>query len=218
VPDHNDELLNRAIDELRTLPPIDRAAVSRIVGAASRARELGPAEDDGLLAPRRERGWVFRFPAVASIAAAAAIIGFVAGTFETRGPSVPPSAGVQAVLSPNAPETVAATRKGASSQAQVTAVSANPSPLAPIATRFEIESSQAERVSLVGDFNSWDDRTTPLERVPGTSRWATTVRLIPGRHVYAFMVDGKLEVDPQAPQAKDRELGVTTSVVIVGKP
>jgi hypothetical protein len=186
------------------------------VGAASRAREMGPAEEDDYMPVSSGRRWVFRFPAVASIAAAAAIVGFVAGKFESRGPMAGPNAGQQVAAVVNPPETVAAS--GTSSQTPVLAVAADLGAGAPIATRFELESTQAQRVSLVGDFNSWDDHSTPLQRVPGTSRWATTVRLIPGRHVYAFMVDGKLEIDPQAPQAKDRELGVTTSVVIVGKP
>ena len=208
--DHDDELLNRAIDELRTLPPLDRNAVSRIVTAAARAREMGPAEEDDLEAPRRERGRLFRMPAVASIAAAAAIIGFVAGSYQRR------DVGGESLTSPAASSQVAAQSESATPP--VTAVAADASPLAPIPTPFVFESSTAQRVSLVGDFNSWDDQAAVLQRVPGTSRWSTTLRLIPGRHVYAFMVDGKLQVDPSAPKAVDRELGVETSVVIVGKP
>jgi 1,4-alpha-glucan branching enzyme len=76
----------------------------------------------------------------------------------------------------------------------------------------------AKRVMLVGDFNSWDERALPLEREHGSSLWSVTVPLLPGRHVYAFLVDSVWTTDPRAPKTQDPDFGVTGSVVIVGKP
>ncbi|MGH7616516.1 MAG: hypothetical protein ACREPM_04750, partial [Gemmatimonadaceae bacterium] len=72
--DHDsDPLVQRAVDELRRLPPLDRAAVRRIAGVAAAAR-LSPAGDDLAIRSRpRVRWWV-----TIGMAAAAAAVGFVA--------------------------------------------------------------------------------------------------------------------------------------------
>ena len=41
---------------------------------------------------------------------------------------------------------------------------------------------------------------------------------MPGRHLYAFMVDGKLVVDPRAPRARDLDYGGDASVLMVNTP
>jgi hypothetical protein len=42
---------------------------------------------------------------------------------------------------------------------------------------------------------------------------------MPGRHVYAFMVDDSLLVlDPRAPKSRDPDLGAEGSIRIVGRP
>ena len=73
--DH-DPMLQRAIDELRQLPPIDREAVRRVVGAAAAAR-LSPA-DDPVFVERAARGGSIRVWSAIGMAAAAAVVGFVA--------------------------------------------------------------------------------------------------------------------------------------------
>jgi hypothetical protein len=45
--------------------------------------------------------------------------------------------------------------------------------------------------------------------------WLLDVPLPPGRHVYAFVVDGDLAPDPSAPRAGDEDFGVPSSVVLV---
>src|SRR3990172_4978283 len=60
----------------------------------------------------------------------------------------------------------------------------------------------ATRVSVVGDFNSWDAAAAPMRRVGKDGPWTATVLARPGRHVYAFLVDGAPPVaDPPAPPA-----------------
>jgi len=41
------------------------------------------------------------------------------------------------------------------------------------------------------------------------------VHLPPGRHVFAYAVDGDLKIDPTAPRAVEDDFGVPSSVVVV---
>jgi 1,4-alpha-glucan branching enzyme len=70
-------------------------------------------------------------------------------------------------------------------------------------------------VALVGDFNDWDATATPLRSASGA--WSVAVRLVPGRHSYAFVLDGvRWIADPLAPPAPDDDFGSPGSVVTVG--
>jgi len=85
----------------------------------------------------------------------------------------------------------------------------------PGVVKFVFVAPTASRVSLVGDFNSWDAEATPMARTGGT--WSVTVPLRAGRHVYSFVVDGTAWLpDPSAPLAGDDGFGHTNSVVLVG--
>jgi 1,4-alpha-glucan branching enzyme len=74
----------------------------------------------------------------------------------------------------------------------------------------------ASRVSLVGDFNQWDASATPMRQLGDGRLWLVDVPLAPGRHVYAFVVDGDVTPDPAAPRAGEEDFGVPSSVVLVG--
>ena len=90
--DH-DPMLQRAIDELRQLPPLDREAVSRVVGAAASAR-LSPA-DEPVFVERAARGRSIRVWSAIGMAAAAAVVGFVArGQWRTSDSRSPVAASV----------------------------------------------------------------------------------------------------------------------------
>ena len=206
----NEDVLNRAVESLRELPPLDAAAVSRIVAAAARMREVDaePHGDDLLLAPRSR---TMRWPAVAAIAAAAAFVGYLVGGGRHRGdPSLPASSTPAPAVAVDAapPGTVVP----ASQPSTITADAL------PIPTQFVFDSRTAKRVVLVGDFNGWDEQAAPLDREDGSTLWSVTVPLLPGRHVYAFLVDSVWTTDPRAPKTRDPDFGVTGSVVIVGKP
>ena len=82
--------------------------------------------------------------------------------------------------------------------------------------RFVFVAPYASRVSLVGDFNGWNASSMPMRRSSDGRAWLLDVPLAPGRHVYAFIVDGDLAPDPAAPRAGDDDFGVPTSVVLVG--
>lgn len=55
----------------------------------------------------------------------------------------------------------------------------------------------AKSVSLVGDFNQWNEASHPMKRTPAGT-WTLSLQLRHGHHRYAFMVDGKLALDPVA--------------------
>ncbi len=145
----------------------------------------------------------WRIPALSglgasAIAAAALLIGFV-----SRGAVSPNSAAEPTVASGPAtgeyPVTLA-TNEGAERL---------------VPTQFVFESTEAKRVSVVGEFNDWEVDELPMTRVQG-GVWTTTVPLAPGRHVYAFVVDGTLLVaDPRAPKSGDADYGREGSVVMV---
>lgn len=82
--------------------------------------------------------------------------------------------------------------------------------------RFALVAPGAGTVSIVGDFNNWDPRATPLKAERDGSTWLIDMPLSAGRHVYAFVVDGDLVTDPSAPRAVDHDFGVQNSVVLVG--
>lgn len=81
--------------------------------------------------------------------------------------------------------------------------------------RFELAAPTASHVTLVGSFNEWNPVATPLQRDPSTGKWIVSLRLPPGRHVYAFVVDGDVTADPAAPRAADDDFGSANSVVLV---
>jgi hypothetical protein len=81
--------------------------------------------------------------------------------------------------------------------------------------RFELSAPKAAHVTLVGSFNQWNPTATPLVRDPASGKWIVSLRLPPGRHVYAFVVDGDVTADPAAPRAADDDFGSANSVVLV---
>ncbi|MBC8088638.1 MAG: isoamylase early set domain-containing protein [Phycisphaerae bacterium] len=75
----------------------------------------------------------------------------------------------------------------------------------------------AANVSVIGDFNGWDGTKTPMVKDQSTGEWSAKVTLLPGRHVYAYLVDGeRWVVDPLAPQIPDAGYGPANAVVVEG--
>ena len=82
--------------------------------------------------------------------------------------------------------------------------------------RFALVNPGAQQVSLVGDFNGWAADATPLAGQGVDGVWAASVPVTPGRHEYAFIVDGRRWVaDPYATTVHD-EFGTSSSVLHVG--
>jgi len=84
--------------------------------------------------------------------------------------------------------------------------------------RFVFVDPSAKRVELVGDFNEWAKGTTQLNRSGAPGVWAVSVPLSPGRHEYAFIINGSRWVaDPFAAKSSD-DFGTESSVIRVETP
>ena len=82
--------------------------------------------------------------------------------------------------------------------------------------RFVFVDSQARSVEIVGDFNEWTKgaNTLKLSGAPGV--WSASIPLSPGRHEYAFIINGTRWVaDPLAIRSSD-DFGTESSVIRVG--
>jgi hypothetical protein len=178
---------------------VDRAAVERVVRAAAAAR-VAPADEPVLAEQSRSRS--IRVWSAVGIAAAAAIIGFVArGAWTGQR-----TARVQEAATIAAPTRLPALQAAATSD------------VAAIPEQFVFEDVKAKRISLVGDFNKWDPSVTPMVK-SGTGLWSVIVPILPGRHTYGFMVDDSVfTLDPRAQKARDPDLGTEGSVRMVGRP
>ena len=201
--DH-DPMLQRAIDELRQLPPLDRDAVRKVVGAAAAAR-LSPA-DEPVFVERAARGRSIRMWSAIGMAAAAAVVGFVArGQWRTSDERTPVAASVAAA--PTAPTATLQTTASSELESK------------PILQQFVFDNARARRVSVVGDFNTWNPTSAVMRRSSNVGLWSVIIPISPGRHIYGFMVDDSVfTLDPRAPKVRDADLGTEGSVVIVGRP
>jgi len=87
--------------------------------------------------------------------------------------------------------------------------------------KFVLVAPHASNVAVVGDFNDWDAKATPMTRTKTGGTWSVAIKLPAGRHVYAFVVNGangstQWVADPTAPLAPEDGLGAPNSVVLVG--
>jgi hypothetical protein len=134
------------------------------------------------------RSWALPMRPLASLAWALALlaVGVLVGRFGFRPPLSPERAATR--LTSDAPQEVA----------------------------FVLVAPAASQVAVVGDFNGWDPTATPMTRHAGGAAWTVRIHLAPGRHVYAFVMDGAQWVsDPLAPLAPANEYGMRNSVVVV---
>ena len=100
----------------------------------------------------------------------------------------------------------------------VRAAAATAVDIALVPQSFVFENASARHVAVVGDFNNWNPTATPMTRAEG-GLWSAIVPMLPGRHVYGFMVnDSVFTLDPRTPKARDPDFGTDASVVMVGRP
>lgn len=198
--ENHDHIIARVRETLREAP-----------GAAPDPRAVGQLLNAVWASPRPS-AWrrfidAWRIPALSglgasAVAAFALFAGFLGrGAIDER-PEREPMAATGEFPSPNAAVPVI----------QAAAVTGESEP---VQTQFVLDRADAKRVTLVGDFNEWQGDETPLTRLE-SGLWTVSVPLTPGRHVYAFLIDGTLMVtDPRAPQAGDADYGREGSVVMV---
>ena len=71
---------------------------------------------------------------------------------------------------------------------------------------------------VLGDFNEWTRGANKLQRSGAPGVWSVAVPLSPGRHEYAFIINGSRWVaDPLAVKSSD-DFGTESSVIRVGAP
>lgn len=226
----DDRLLRQVRAALTPMPPVDRRAIAQILSAVADRKRTPWQRAAGRLEGLRE-WWQFSTPPLAragAMAALAVTVGFVARGYVMR-PGLPvdghggslvatQSAPAPApATAPAAPSTVSPAASPGSFQAVegATDVSTLPVPVQFVLDARDVAGGTG--VSLVGDFNDWDVTATPLSLEGGV--WSTTLPLPPGRHVYAFVINGKRWIaDPRAPQAPDADFGRPGSVILVRTP
>lgn len=241
--DERDEMLDRIVNELKTLPAVPADATARVLARVDAARRgNGPSvsetdDDDDVIffpasteemravqlvpgqavasaaAPRVDgtlrRRFVVSLPAAIGYALAATLAGFL-----IRGALPRKADDTASIATPAVGET-------AGVAIPMTQVIASRRALqeAPVKVQFVLDARAATSVSVVGDFNAWDGTAAPLSRDSVSGVWSALVDVTPGRHVYAFVVDGgKWTLDPRAPRTRDSDFGTEQSVMIVGLP
>jgi hypothetical protein len=224
----DDRLLRQVRAALTPMPVVDRRAIAQILTAVADRKRTPWQRFLSRFEGVRE-WWQFSTPPLAragGMAALALTIGFVARGYLMRPDArldgratdmvatgvatpqdIPQSS--QPGVSQSAPQTTLRAVEGAADASTL-----------PIPVQFMLDAREVAggtTVSLVGDFNDWDVSALPLTLDNGV--WSTTLPLPPGRHVYAFVINGKRWIaDPRAPQAPDADFGRPGSVILVRTP
>ena len=244
--DKEDDVINRIVDELKTLPAVPADATARVLARVDSAHRSGATtdveDDDVIYFPtatdempvpareslrpvpggasedrsRRAAGWRRRFMVSVPAAIGYALAATLVG-FLIRG-ALPDRGRTSSAVNQTA-ETSRSVEPGPS-PVGVTPVAGVPTREAeevPIQVQFVLDAPRATRVAVVGDFNAWDGATNQLVRDSASGVWSAIVPITPGRHVYAFLVDDSVwTLDPRAPKTKDADYGTQQSVMMVG--
>ncbi|HSN62259.1 MAG TPA: hypothetical protein VLR49_15075 [Ferruginibacter sp.] len=79
-------------------------------------------------------------------------------------------------------------------------------------TNFRLKGfTNAKSVYLAGDFNNWSPNGFAMKR--DGADWVIEQHLLPGKHIYKFVVDGKWIVDTDNPLREPNEFGEENSVI-----
>jgi len=183
-----DRIMRGIADAYGRPAPIDPAARDRLDRAIERER-----------APRRRAAWSWTgswrlHPALAAATLLATLAGgIVIGRFAMA--PAPPATGPPAPPAAGPPVSGTTTR----------------------VIEFVLVAPHASSVVVVGDFNDWDAKATPMRRAPDGESWTVTLPVPEGLHAYAFVVDGTRWVaDPVAPLAPGDGFGFRNSILVVG--
>lgn len=203
----DDPALQAVVETLRELPPDNPEAVNHIVTAA-------------MASPLSERSFGFRKPiglwrvtAMLGSAAALFVVGLIVGqridsnnrSSQAMSSVAPTSAGV--------PITAVSARTN-----EVLAAESHRAPGGLVPTTFRLVAPRASHVAVVGDFNGWNPTANILDHATNAREWTGVLALPPGRHLYAFVVDGVVTPDPDVPSVRDPDYDVLASAIIVREP
>ncbi len=74
---------------------------------------------------------------------------------------------------------------------------------------------RADSVQIAGDFNNWQPKKTPMQKVGESGVWQTKLNLPVGRYRYRLVVDGQWQQDPYNELTESNPFGGFNSVVEV---
>ncbi|MDA1276884.1 MAG: glycoside hydrolase family 13 [Verrucomicrobia bacterium] len=83
-----------------------------------------------------------------------------------------------------------------------------------IPVNFSYYAPDAERVSVIGDFNEWRPDENLMELQPDGA-WTLQVLMCHGHHHYQFLVDGEHKLDPRAQGIGRNERNERVSLIAV---
>ena len=200
-----DETIDETIERMRAvltpLPTVARSSIARVLAttATRRPPSVWARFGEWMITPS------LSLARAGALAAAALVLGFLArGTM--RSDAVTPTVAQAPVSARDGPVAAAPALNTSASGARV-------------AVQLVFDAPAARSVSVVGDFNDWQPAAAPMQRLEAGQPWSALVMITPGRHTYAFLVDGARWVaDPRAPRAKDDDFGKPESVLIVQAP
>jgi len=79
---------------------------------------------------------------------------------------------------------------------------------------FILEVKGAKNISLMGDFNNWNEKTHPMKK-DDDDLWKKTVFLNSGRYEYRFLVDGQWQNDHRNNQLCKNRFGTYNNFIVV---
>ncbi len=220
----DDLLMQQVRAALAPMPSVDRRAIASILATVAqrkptRIERLQARWEDLLAHFNISTSSLARGAALAGVAV---VIGFVArGAINNDSATSTGATSASAVLrtTGSAPASARATPSNTAPTLQRVDGAADRSERR-VQAQFVLDAREAPaatQLSVVGDFNDWDVNATPMTLEGGV--WSTSLPMTQGRHVYAFVVNGKDWIaDPRAPRTKDADFGRPSSVVIVQTP
>lgn len=190
-PHYGEDRLERLLRRALGAPvATDPAAKRRIMELVRAEAARGAPQPSGVVSLSSRRGWTT--PAVGGLLAAALAGLMVLGPARLGGGA---GGGVAGAI---ADSTVVSTLRDTLRLVQ-----------------FVLVAPAASRVSLVGEFNGWRRDETQLAS-DDSGRWRGSVRLAPGTHRYAFVVDDTQWVADPAAARDATATGRPVSVRVVG--
>ncbi len=218
-----DDVLSRVHATLAPLPAADPQAIARVLSAVHGRRQSRRSLLDRMRMLPASLFATMRLSPVSLIGGSTIVVAAVVSVMVIRGTPPPriasdatvasspavvaPVSGDQPGTAPSGPSDVAPTPVHSGAERDLEAMQ-------PV--QFVLDAAGATSVAVVGDFNDWSLTAAVMQRVPGAGIWTTTIAIPPGRHVYAFVIDGTRWIaDPRAPRAVDSDFGKPGSVLMV---
>jgi len=208
----DDLLLRQVRAALTPMPEVDRRAIASILAAVADRKPSRLERIRDSIAFTFDRWMAVTSPLTRGIALAAAAltIGFVARGYISN-------TSVSATTATPSVAVAADSVRSTTALQQVEGASVSTLRMPAQFVLDAREAADATALSVVGDFNDWDVTATPMTLEGGV--WSVTLPVTPGRHVYAFVVNGTRWIaDPRAPKATDADFGRPGSVIIVQTP